>query len=465
MTRRPPRITFITFDLVLTEPGGVTRPGDPVPVGDSGGDRRNGTDNRGGVGSDQENPVDAVLDTDVHDAPQIPGTSLAGALRQLVTGYGGPDLADRLFGRVGRDGEDGAVASPVWVFDAPTAAAAATEAHCSTGVDRRTGSARNRTLHRDEVAVAGTRFAAVLRWDDPRPADLSDLMARLAGWRPVIGRAVSRGRGRCQVENLRSGTCDLATTAGLAQWLTVAGPALPTAVATQPWTGPVAGVTVERVCRARLVVTGPLHVGSGETELRDGHEVQLLRRSGGRIVVPGSALKGLLRSRAEFILRSLDARPTPCIEGDCGTCLTCEIFGFAGRDRQRASVGRRGRIRVLDADLVDHADPVTRDHVAIDRFTGGAADGLLFTNEIVEQGHFDLVVENLACDNALRDQARALIRLVLDDLTDGLLGIGGSTTRGYGSVRLVEGSETDLPSGDQARAALRALLVPQEANR
>jgi CRISPR/Cas system CSM-associated protein Csm3 (group 7 of RAMP superfamily) len=89
--------------------------------------------------------------------------------------------------------------------------------------------------------------------------------------------------------------------------------------------------------------------------------------------------------------------------------------------------------------------------VALDRVTGGARPGLLYTQQVVVAGHFRLRVEPL---RPLRDAELALLRASIADLHDGLVGIGGATTRGLGTVRVDD--ETWVPPDLPALAALVA---------
>jgi CRISPR/Cas system CSM-associated protein Csm3 (group 7 of RAMP superfamily) len=468
-----PVITFVTFDLVLEDHGGVGVPGTveaPAPRADAQARATTGTE----------------LDVSAGDgAPLVPGSSLAGALRELVAARHGGDRARRWFGSIRSDRPDGgdetaepdedlpdpgtvndlretprpvdAEASRLWVLDAAATADAATETLTSTAVDRDTGSARNRTLRSETVALPGARFTATLRWDDASEADRALLLDALAGWRPLLGRGVSRGRGRCRVTDLRYGTCDLGSATGLRQWLTLDGTRLAAEVARTAWPPEGTAVTAAaptELCRVPLTITGPLHVGTGAPRRGDGHDLQVVRRGPDGPLVPGTALKGVLRSRVEFILRSVGADPTPCRDASCGQCVPCRLFGFTlRRPAAGGSVGRRSALRVLDAPVRTRTPVRQRQHVAIDRFTGGARDKLLFTMEAVEHGRFDLVIEDIGCREGDADLARALVRLVADDVRDGYLGVGAATTRGYGGLTCAE-DLTGLPTSEQARAVL-----------
>ncbi len=116
------------------------------------------------------------------------------------------------------------------------------------------------------------------------------------------------------------------------------------------------------------------------------------------------------------------------------------------------------------------------DHVAIDRWTGGAADKLLFT--VLEPWNVQWEPIELSVDIArLGDEAHpslALLMLVLRDLRDRRLPIGQGTTRGFGditaSVTIATpdgiselGDYLVSPAGRQLRDAWEALWKEQAA--
>lgn len=103
-----------------------------------------------------------------------------------------------------------------------------------------------------------------------------------------------------------------------------------------------------------LKVITPLHIGSGSCRLIDGQPVQAFLRRGDIPVIPGSSLKGVVRSLAEAAARSCLAQPpaksftrlqnalpagvrTQCTEK--AACITCRLFGFVGKEK-----GYRGRV-------------------------------------------------------------------------------------------------------------------------
>ena len=433
-------VSFIVFSLRFTEPGGVTVPGGP--------DQR----------------ACLLLDTDPVGRPQLPGTSLAGALREMVRTEHGEDTAAGLFGQLlppGTGPDVDAQASRIWVLGSRLAGDPEPGVRASTKISRSRAAAQDNTLRAEEVLPAGTRFEVFLRWDDASPEEVSSFAARLAGWRPLIGRGVSRGRGRCAAEQVRYGTLRLGQPQDLLRWLTMSGPDLARAVATQEAEVPEGATGEDPLLRVTLSITGPCRTGSGE-EPQD--NVLTIFRAAGEPVFPGSGLKGLFRSRAEYILRSVGATPLPCSDQQCGVCWTCEVFGSGGgHDAASEAVGVRSAIRIPDAAVRDPVE-VRRTHIAIDRFTGGVLPTALYTMEALESGSFTVHIEPLSALGERRArEIRSVLRLVLEDLDDGIIGVGGGVARGYGSVSVEFDSAeaAGLPAAAEARQVLSQMLEGQ----
>lgn len=435
--------SFVVFDLVFTEPGGVTRPGKAA------------RDENGKRVEPQ-----AVLDTGPDGRPWLPGASLAGSLRELAG-----DRAADWFGPLLKEGVE-AKASRIWVYGGTVTAdgAVATEERSSTAIDRDRGAADGSTLRGEQLLPAGTRFEVTLRWDDADPGDLAGFAGLIAGWRPFIGRGVSRGRGRCAAENVRYGTLRLTDPANLLTWMTRHGPDLARTVATNSVAAPAGASDPGVLLRAAATVTGPLHVGDGIKPEAGSREPLHLLRSGDGVVVPGTTLKGVIRSRAEFILRSVGLTPEPCRPVEpCENCWICQVFGYGGgEDGSAGAVGRRAAIRFADAPVAG-ARTRERMHTAIDRFTGGVLDSALYSVEALEAGTFPVSVDQLAAVGEVRTrEIRAILRLVIEDFNDGLIGLGRATARGYGSVRVEfpgPGEPGGLPELSDARATLKEMVT------
>jgi CRISPR/Cas system CSM-associated protein Csm3 (group 7 of RAMP superfamily) len=128
-------------------------------------------------------------------------------------------------------------------------------------------------------------------------------------------------------------------------------------------------------------------------------------RSGGSLYIPGSSLKGVFRSYAEKIVRTVGAECCNPFDNDdksptcfCGkklgqgdgstiykkSCLICRLFG---------STSMASRIKFNDAYPADGHNPTTetRTGVAIDRILGSVAHGP-FDFEVVTQTQFETSV-------------------------------------------------------------------------
>ncbi|MEW6448139.1 MAG: RAMP superfamily CRISPR-associated protein [Bacillota bacterium] len=162
--------------------------------------------------------------------------------------------------------------------------------------------------------------------------------------------------------------------------------------------------------------------------------------------IPGSSLKGVLRSRAEQVIRALapEGMEIPDLfEPQRETEKEIKSRYKSGRDRYYASdpvtqlFGQTylaGRLRCADAFPVE-GRPLRlneRNHVAINRITGATQGTALFNPEAVEEGTFAAEI-NLT--NFALWQLK-LLGWLLQDLDEGYVLIGGSTTRGYGRVRV-----------------------------
>jgi CRISPR/Cas system CSM-associated protein Csm3 (group 7 of RAMP superfamily) len=216
----------------------------------------------------------------------------------------------------------------------------------------------------------------------------------------------------------------------------------------------------EAIFRLTLSPRTPLLIKSGvggdvglDPTLPDMNFVRTHRpdRDQDEVYIPGSSLRGVVRSHAERLLRSIgpDAAcdsvhpskkdASPGLKPSCGagsstdikgdeayrrSCHACRIFG---------NTMLAGRARVSDFYLSDAQDPVfeIRYGVAIDRVTAAVAQGP-FEMEILTQGTF-------AGQITLRNFTLAqfgLLAAALLDIGDGLVPIGYAKSRGLGRVSL-----------------------------
>jgi CRISPR/Cas system CSM-associated protein Csm3 (group 7 of RAMP superfamily) len=148
-----------------------------------------------------------------------------------------------------------------------------------------------------------------------------------------------------------------------------------------------------------------------------------LRTVDGHVLLPARSVRGVLRSQAERILRTLypkDSSRRKLIE---------QIFG---KTRHRTAL-EFTEFRSIEA----HNPGRPREFVAIDRFTGGVAGRKKFNAEVPERptviGAITLNLDRLQGAGGDTMAALALLTLVVRDLIEGDLSFGMGRSKGLGS--------------------------------
>lgn len=205
--------------------------------------------------------------------------------------------------------------------------------------------------------------------------------------------------------------------------------------------------------RGTLVVRNGLRIGGGKSFEAAATDQRVMRDALGRPFIPGSSLKGVLRSALEAVLRGLKRddfsacdlfddtlRCTAALEtkqreskGSVKTedilaalCTVCGLFG---------SSFLAGRVFVADLPYTGEGSLRTevRDGVGIDRDLHVASRAIKYDFELVPAGTsfaLELVLENVG------DLQLALVLQALELLDQGHVLLGGLTTRGLGRVGL-----------------------------
>jgi CRISPR-associated RAMP protein (TIGR02581 family) len=249
------------------------------------------------------------------------------------------------------------------------------------------------------------------------------------------------------------------------------------------------GLQNRYVFTGQLLMTTGLHLGGGKATLSASDSPVVLTPDG-LPYIPGSSLKGSLRSTTEKVVAGLpELGLTTCglCEGVQGeTCATAHAEAIFERRRQarNAEEARQimeeergklchtcqlfgspfaaGRIAVSDLGLLEESWSTAiqiRDGVAIDRDTETARPSLKYNFEVVPAStrfQMRLVLEN-ATETDLR-----LLSIGLSEFLSGYSSIGGFRTRGLGGCLLDELKiyKLDLADPDPAirQANLRQYL-------
>lgn len=217
------------------------------------------------------------------------------------------------------------------------------------------------------------------------------------------------------------------------------------------------------IITGRIKALTPLYIGAGENSF-DPLQIDstVIRDENGKPYIPGSSLKGVLRSYIETLIKSgintdYDAClivNKPCISEDDikeirekinkdkdiknkdyelakkiyeKLCDVCKVFGsgyFASK------------LKIRDCKLKqDMAYVERRDGVCIDRETGTALDGRKYEFEQVAAGtefEFYMSIDNLDSDH------EELLKYIIGILKSGELAVGGKTSVGLGNIKLID---------------------------
>ncbi|MFP3939774.1 MAG: CRISPR-associated RAMP protein Csx7 [Thermoanaerobaculia bacterium] len=255
-------------------------------------------------------------------------------------------------------------------------------------------------------------------------------------------------------------------------------------------------LSVRHRITGRLVAETGLRVGADKSLDVGTSDQPVLRDAVGRVFLPGSSLKGVLRSGLEAVLRGLaderlracDPLAAPCTEPlrkkakAAGSpvdldevletvCTVCGLFGCPYL---------AGRVFVADLPFEDATALRTeiRDGVGIDRDRRVARTrpAIKYDQEVVPRGasfRLEMILENVTDSVQL-----GLVLKALELLDTGEVRMGGLTSRGLGRVslndlrlertdaaRLLAGKGYDVLDLEEAKAgaesALAAVLWPE----
>lgn len=407
------------------------------------------------AGTEVKSDSDATILKDGEGRILLSGTGLKGQLRAVMSRVLGEKNVQELFGR-----QDSV--SRLSVEDSSVRGNAAKRHRVSIRRDR--GTAAAGLLFDQEVTGPGTRFPVRIVLRTNRDLLENDRLA--LSWIKTLlefgaitpGGDSRRGLGHCVLEQ---GTCseyDRAEEAQLSAWL--AGvPTSSRSMLNASSLRPIKG-TAFRVMAVDLELEfeDGILVGGGEKSNVDGESdllaYRMLAADGKeRIVLPGGGLRGVLRQKVEQLWRLRNAKNVcdPTEEGgwchasrrkdgakDDGSdlCPVCQLFG---------AVGWRSPLSISDfVEVGDRVHEQIIDHVAINRFTGGAEESKKFDEQPVFHGRF---FGRILLENPRLQQLAVLAHLGLS-AHDGELWFGHSTHRGIGRLTKVSVQKLSLLQSD-----------------
>lgn len=399
----------------------------------------------------------------------IPGSSLAGVLRHAALALGFDESVVRdLFGT--HDVETHG-ASRVVVRDALAVGPVRANIRDLVGIDRRSGAAAE-NIKFDRVALAaGTQFEFSVRLDSRRESELrghlETLLSLLVDGGIRVGSGGTRGQGCIILRDALVRHTDLADARAVVDLMRQPDAGWGRFQHTVP---SLDRLTVEfdwEPCSALLSAVG---VDDGAVDHAplvevDGSDPRTLR-----MVLPGTSIKGAMRSRVDYIMRTIQGVDAPTLHEEQMIDSPAELLFGSTRHRSMIAVDDATADVLVAEDpmttwndlLSDGTDSTNRTvklradlakarggakgrlvpatHVAVDRWTGGPVDGALYS--VLEPHGFDWTPLRVHVDtralvkNGNSGAALAMLTLCFDDLMTGRVPLGFGTYRGLGSIRI-----------------------------
>lgn len=452
------------------------------------------------VGKTGEDAEVYAVELDAGGRPFLPGTALKALARRTLAGLA-PEKAEIietvLFGGIAAQrggGEDGRADTAIGGRAEFRNAYLIGHGHHlairgMTKIDAGTRTAADKMLRHQYVVEPGAAFKVEILLDGVYEHEVLLLIEALRQWREQDGYAVGggtrQGFGRI-VWAHESASLKHWDAAAIVEWLANpgtdwrdCGKDKSDLTRRSDGPGPVPGL--DRSFGIEVGIGGYFLVSYATKKGPDHQEITANRRpltrgvsADGRSrepLLPGTSMKGALRTQSERILRTMlgDARLS---RADATVQrLANELYG---------STHCAGRIAI--SDLVGaKAETKSHEMVAIDRFSGGAADGAKFTVDVFEaptlKGRITLDLDGAALPSSAltgqkeSDVARAplsqaaigLLALTLRDLRDGDIALGYGTRKGYGDVVTATSGGGDIL--DALATAVFGRDTPEEERR
>jgi CRISPR/Cas system CSM-associated protein Csm3 (group 7 of RAMP superfamily) len=388
---------------------------------------------------------DAEADTDlpllwdtVEHKALLLGSSIAGALRSYLENH---TSDTQLFGSTRRtvDGDQ----SPLIVEDALSQQVIATELRDGVKINDKTGTASVQAKYDLELLQAGTRFDLGFellvdpQTEAPLKQELAIALSGLEQGHIPLGMKKRRGFGQCSVKQWQVWEFNLTDARERQAWLLFEHqrrslhqdiPIYEHIADALKLTIPTRQPSQACLIEATFTLASPLLIRSGQHDQSKAPDVVHLksnRSDGSQPVISGTSLAGVLRHRAVKIIKTLDLDESK----------VQEIFGHDSDYVKQKSLkkGKASRLTIQES-VIENTQDLVQTRIAIDRFTGGALDGALFSEQPVCPSANTQVQLKWQLKQA-EDSEVGLLLLLLKDLWTGDLAIGGGSSIGRGRLQ------------------------------
>lgn len=426
------------------------------------------------VGSGEKDILtDALVATDANGLPYIPGTAIAGVVRHMVEDIKPTDFnVNQIFGfQKEQDGRGSEIIfteakilnSRGEVVDGMKLDAIKTDPLLQNynklpirqhvrinekGVTDKAGK------FDEQVCFAGTRFCFELEMVAKNADDentFQQILEQVKGQTFRIGGGTRCGFGKIKVEDLQTKPLDLTKQDQLQAYLDKSS-ALDSDFWSKEYHKPEGNSNYDGWVKYELHLKPEdfFLFGSGfgdkEADMTPVKEKRVVWKedkgelSEDLVLIPATSVKGALAHRVAFHHNRLLGRFAGCT-GDKEPKVGNEneavqfLFGYENQEAKKQVRGNLLFSDVIKDELTDESDKILN-HVAIDRFTGGAIDGALFQEKTTYAKGQEFTLTILANEKVLKgEKIQDSLESAMIDICKGLLPLGGGVNRGNGVFR------------------------------
>ena len=387
--------------------------------------------------SEDKNEIDTHVLKNKDGRPYIPGTSLAGVLRDFCRREN-PDLYEMLFGSENSDAKNAMQSS--LVFSDIILQNAEIASRDGVSIDSLTGIAKKHHKFDFEAVERGAtgnfKMVVTLRKkhrekQEEISALLDKLLRKIAGGF-LLGGWTAKGMGKARVENLVENVYDFRLKEDVAAWLS-ADDRRNAAKTVKIEGGKAPYISEDFVVEASFHLLHSLIVRdySFEEQARasgdEGRNIAATSmRSREDYLIPGSSVKGVLRHRLEYIFAMMGK----------DTGLIMELMGrpseVSSENHRIEQKGKKSRFYVNEVYIPKNTvKTAAQTRIRVDRFTGGTIGTALFSTQPMWGTDETRIRISFSIRNAKKHEAGMALCL-LKDLWTGRVAIGGEKSIGRG---------------------------------
>lgn len=419
------------------------------------------------VGSGEKDILtDALVATDANGLPYIPGTSIAGVVRHMITDAAPKDFnIQQIFGYQSKNEGRGSeiifseakiLNSEGIVIDGMDLKAKTDpllKHYCELPIRQHVrinekGVTDKAGKFDEQVVFAGTRFCFELEMvaKCETATSFNTVLEQIKNRPFRIGSGTRCGFGEIEVVSLQERVLDLNKPDELNLYLSKSSDL---SVSWNGWEQVSTGTVKAEGWKKYTLILKPENFflfGSGygdeEVDMTPVKERKVHWDNGKGILteeyvlIPATSVKGALSHRVAFHYNKLKKRFAGCT-GDSKPKVGNEneavrvLFGY---EDQKSKTQVRGNLILSDKIKYEAKNTdIILNHVSIDRFTGGAIDGALFSEKTTYGKGMQFTLTILAREEALKDDTiKQALKNALNDICTGMLPLGGGVNRGNG---------------------------------